>query len=64
MLLAHPKFMEEGLGRTPNVTVPAGESTAVVVTKGKLGPPAEKGWVEKWRRELKIAGVSVFESAT
>ena len=52
------------MGRTPNVTVPAGESTAVVVTKGKLGPPAEKGWVEKWRRELKIAGVSVFESAT
>ena len=23
---------------------------------GKMGPPAEKGWVEKWRRDLKIAG--------
>jgi len=24
--------------------------------KGKMGPPAEKGWVEKWRKDLKIAG--------
>jgi len=21
-----------------------------------MGPPAEKGWVEKWRKDLKIAG--------
>jgi len=28
--------------------------------KGKMGPPAEKGWVEKWRTNLKIAGVSFF----
>ena len=27
--------------------------------KGKMGPPAEKGWVEKWRKDLKIAGVSI-----
>ena len=24
---------------------------------GRLGPPADKRWVEKWRRDLKIAGV-------
>lgn len=26
--------------------------------KGKLGPPADKVWVEKWRKDLKMAGVS------
>jgi len=25
---------------------------------GKLGPPADKRWAEKWRKNLKIAGVS------
>lgn len=58
MLLSHQKFMEEGLGRTPNAVVPEGEDNAVVVKKGKLGPPAERGWVEKWRVDLKIAKVS------
>ena len=29
----------------------------LVKGKAKLGPPAEKGWVEKWRRDLKMAGV-------
>ncbi|KAJ7460936.1 histone acetyltransferase type B catalytic subunit [Mycena galericulata] len=29
---------------------------ATVAAKGKLGPPADKPWVEKWRRDLKIAG--------
>lgn len=53
MLLSHAKFMEEGLGRN------SADTGSGTVVKGKLGPPAEKGWVEKWRRELKIAGVSV-----
>ena len=26
--------------------------------KGKLGPPADKAWCEKWRVKLKLAGVS------
>jgi hypothetical protein len=26
-------------------------------TKGKMGPPTDKVWVEKWRSDLKIAGV-------
>jgi histone acetyltransferase 1 len=29
-------------------------------TKGKLGPPADKLWIEKWRKDLKIAGVRFF----
>jgi len=28
-----------------------------VVGQGRLGPPANKTWVEKWRKDLKIAGV-------
>lgn len=44
MLQSHEQFMSEALGSAKG--------------KGKLGPPAEKGWVEKWRRDLKIAGVS------
>jgi len=27
-------------------------------SKGKLIPPADKTWIEKWRKDLKIAGVS------
>ena len=29
--------------------------------KGKMGPPAHKGWAEKWRKDLKIAGVRVVK---
>lgn len=28
--------------------------------KGKLGPPVDKHWAEKWRKDLKIAGVGVL----
>ncbi len=28
--------------------------------KGKLGPPIDKHWAEKWRKNLKIAGVCVL----
>lgn len=53
MLLAHKIFISEGLG------IELGASgKGKGKSKGKLGPPAEKGWVEKWKRDLKIAGVS------
>lgn len=26
--------------------------------RGRMGPPVEKGWLEKWRLQLKIASVS------
>ena len=54
MLLGIDAFMSEALG--------GGVSTKSIdlKAKGKLGPPYEKGWVEKWRRELKMAGVRGF----
>ncbi|KAJ7118794.1 acyl-CoA N-acyltransferase [Mycena epipterygia] len=68
MLLSHQRFMEEGFGGE-SVSHGGGRAggigkggksgrggNATVTTKGKLGPPAEKPWVEKWRKELKIAG--------
>lgn len=74
MLLSNAQFMQEGFGsdgvgkgvshgggkvikgRSRGVNVNAGR---VGRGKGKMGPPAEKGWVEKWRKEFKIAGVSM-----
>lgn len=58
MLLNHTQFMEEALG--PEVASAAGGKVprrkGAAKGKGKLGPPADKGWVERWRRELKMAG--------
>ncbi|KAF8520175.1 histone acetyltransferase type B catalytic subunit [Hysterangium stoloniferum] len=41
MLLENTAFTSEGYGQPPG--------------KGKLGPPANKAWVEQWRVRLKIA---------
>ena len=49
MLLNNRSFMTEGFG-------PSKPGTG----RGKLGPPTERGWAEKWRRDLKIAGVRSF----
>ena len=49
MLLNHEQFMTEALGGP--------KEGKLVKGKAKLGPPAEKGWVEKWRRDLKMDGV-------
>ena len=46
MLLKHERFINEAFGPSKGT--------------GKIGPPAEKGWVEKWRRDLKIAGVCLL----
>src|ERR1700761_2346006 len=69
MLLENQQFMEEGYG---DGTVSHGGGRAggigkggrsgrggngIASTKGKMGPPAEKSWAEKWRKDLKIAGV-------
>ena len=60
MLLGHEKFMEEAIcatssggGRVGKV----GKAARARASKGKLGPPTDKAWAEKWRKELKIAGV-------
>jgi hypothetical protein len=50
-LLNHKEFYAEAFG------VGTGDG------KGKIGPPADREWVEKWRKDLKMAGVSLrFES--
>ncbi|KAJ7168325.1 histone acetyltransferase type B catalytic subunit [Mycena crocata] len=68
MLLSHQRFMEEGFGGE-SVSHGGGRAggigkggrsgrggNAAVTATGKMGPPADKTWVEKWRKELKIAG--------
>ncbi|KAL0947489.1 hypothetical protein HGRIS_013592 [Hohenbuehelia grisea] len=68
MLLSNARFMEEAFGGS---TISHGGGRVGGVGKGgrsgrggagikpstgKLGPPADKAWVEKWRKELKVAG--------
>ncbi|KAJ7349073.1 histone acetyltransferase type B catalytic subunit [Mycena albidolilacea] len=71
MLLGHRRFMEEGFGlgeeshgggRVGGIGK-GGRSgrggkgkEKETPAKGKLGPPTDKVWAEKWRKELKIAG--------
>ncbi|OAX41608.1 acyl-CoA N-acyltransferase [Rhizopogon vinicolor AM-OR11-026] len=70
MLLANEQFMQESFGgemvshsggkvRKPKSrarATPMGASSGTVKGKGKMGPPVDKAWAEKWRTELKIAG--------
>ncbi|KAG0705310.1 acyl-CoA N-acyltransferase [Suillus ampliporus] len=70
MLLAHKQFMQEGFGgeavshgggkvrkqKTRARATPMGASSGMVKGKGKMGPPVDKAWAEKWRTQLKIAG--------
>ncbi|KAJ3776136.1 acyl-CoA N-acyltransferase [Lentinula raphanica] len=60
MLLSTKQFMEEGFGQD---TYSHGGGRVGKVgralkgpSKGKMGPPVDKGWAEKWRLKLKIAG--------
>lgn len=55
MLLSHEHFISEALG--------GGKDGGLVKGRAKLGPPAQKGWVEKWRQDLKIAGVCATETS-
>lgn len=63
MLLSTKQFMEEGFG-SDGLSHGGGRVGKVGKAlsssrKGKMGPPVEKGWAEKWRLKMKIAGVSV-----
>jgi histone acetyltransferase 1 len=59
MLLANERFMVEGFGGDA-VSHGGGRvgkpGRARAVATGKMGPPTEKMWAEKWRVALKIAG--------
>lgn len=68
MLLGHAAFMSEafgaealshGGGRVGRTGKGRGNKKAA---GGKLGPPADRAWLERWRKDLKIAGVRVFYS--
>ena len=71
MLLSTQQFMAEafgaeshsggrvsGIGRGGK-SGRGGAKEGASANKGKLIPPVDKVWVEKWRKELKIAGVSM-----
>ncbi|KIK99725.1 hypothetical protein PAXRUDRAFT_452578 [Paxillus rubicundulus Ve08.2h10] len=70
MLLADEQFMKEGFG-TQGVTASHGGGRVQktkshiraapmgaprgTMSQGKMGPPVDKAWAEKWRKDLKIA---------
>ncbi|KAH9915786.1 histone acetyltransferase type B catalytic subunit [Epithele typhae] len=63
MLLANERFMREGFG--PEAVSSNGGKVArksrgrprsMRNGAGKMGPPADRAWLEKWRTDLKIAG--------
>jgi hypothetical protein len=70
MLLGHAAFMTEGFGgdvvshgggrvkRTKGRAATQGRAKGKA-TGGKLGPPADRAWLERWRKDLKIAGVRI-----
>jgi len=60
MLLGLKQFMEEGFGA--NGSSIHGGVGPIRRTKsssgaGKMSPPVNKAWAQKWRMQLKIAGV-------
>ena len=61
MLLGLKQFVEEGFGNNGS-SVGGGGVGPIRRTKsssgaGRMGPPVNKAWAEKWRVQLKIAGV-------
>jgi len=75
ILLANEQFMNEGFGaqsatashgggcvqkaRSRLRSVPQSGS-GDTKGRGKIGPPVSRAWSEKWRKDLKIAGVRTF----
>ena len=61
ILLGLKQFTEEGFGTSGSTGGRAGpiRRTKSSSGAGKMGPPVNKAWAEKWRVQLKIAGVWV-----
>lgn len=58
MLVAHAAFAAEAFGGEPSSTagpVRTGKSKGKGAA-GKLGPPVDRAWAERWRVQLKMAG--------
>lgn len=58
-LLSHTQFISEAYGEENAKGKGKGKGGL-----GKLNPPADKEWVEKWRKELKMATVRSPSSTT
>ncbi|KAH9967991.1 histone acetyltransferase type B catalytic subunit [Russula dissimulans] len=60
MLLGHTAFMSEGFGSDAvshgGGRVGRARNPAKGKAVGKLGPPSDRVWQERWRKELKMAG--------
>ncbi|KAF5379891.1 hypothetical protein D9757_007193 [Collybiopsis confluens] len=61
MLLNTKVFMEEAFGKDAvshggGRVGKVGKALSGGMSRGKMGPPVNKGWAEKWRLKLKIAG--------
>ncbi|KAG8958959.1 histone acetyltransferase 1 [Tulasnella sp. 408] len=60
MLFRHREFMTEAYGLSEDLAMDGAEVPAAIARppagKGKLGPPTDKEWAERWRKKLKIAG--------
>ncbi|KAG9018924.1 histone acetyltransferase 1 [Tulasnella sp. 427] len=60
MLFGHGEFMTEAYGLSGDLAMDGAEMRAAIAHppggKGKLGPPTEKDWAERWRKKLKMAG--------
>lgn len=69
MLVAHAQFAAEAFGEDglrggsagggPVRHGRAGAKGKGKAKEGKLGPPVDRAWMERWRVELKIAGVRI-----
>jgi histone acetyltransferase 1 len=58
MLLNLHAFIDEGFGVGSEGGPVRNKKGKGIISRGKMGPPVEKGWAENWRVRLKIAGVS------
>lgn len=72
MLLANERFMSEGFGAQGVTTSHGGgrvqkaksrlrsapkRASGDMKSRGKMGPPVDRAWSERWRKDLKIASV-------
>jgi histone acetyltransferase 1 len=54
MLLSHKQFMKEAFASDiANDSMPYN-------LQGQIGPPADRAWAEKWRKDLKLADVGAL----
>ncbi|KAG8944860.1 histone acetyltransferase 1 [Tulasnella sp. 424] len=61
MLFRQREFMTEAYGLSEDFAMDGTDEVPAAIArppagKGKLGPPTEKEWAERWRKKLKIAG--------